>query len=125
MTKNTDFFFFFVGIIGLSIVREIQARHPASSITIIEKEKKCGEHGSGRNSGVLHSGVYYPADTLKAKFTKDGNRKWQEYCQERNLFLDQCGKLILATTQEELKGLDIIEDRAIQNKIFCALISKR
>ena len=117
MTINTDFLIIGGGIIGLSIAREIQARHPASSVTIIEKEKKCGEHGSGRNSGVLHSGVYYPADTLKAKFTKDGNRKWQEYCQERNLFLDQCGKLILATTQEELKGLDIIEDRAIQNNV--------
>jgi len=118
MTINTDFLIIGGGIIGLSIAREIQARYPASSITIIEKEKKCGEHGSGRNSGVLHSGVYYPADTLKAKFTKDGNRKWQEYCQERNLFLDQCGKLILATTQEELKGLDIIEDRATQNNVI-------
>ena len=79
MNKTTDFLIIGGGIIGLSIARELQQRNIASSITIIEKERNCGEHASGRNSGVLHSGVYYPSDSLKARFTKDGNKKWQNY----------------------------------------------
>ena len=66
MNKTTDFLIIGGGIIGLSIARELQQRNIASSITIIEKEQNCGEHASGRNSGVLHSGVYYPSDSLKS-----------------------------------------------------------
>ena len=70
MNKTTDFLILGGGIIGLSIARELQKRYQDCSITILEKEKNIGEHASGRNSGVLHSGVYYPEDSLKAKFTK-------------------------------------------------------
>ena len=84
MKKTTDFLIIGGGIIGLSIARQLQHMHNPCSITIIEKEQNLGEHASGRNSGVLHSGVYYPADSLKARFTKDGNKKWQNYCEEKN-----------------------------------------
>lgn len=117
MKKTTDFLIIGGGIIGLSIARELQQRNIASSITIIEKEQNCGEHASGRNSGVLHSGVYYPSDSLKARFTKDGNKKWQNYCEDNNLFLDKCGKLIIATNENELAGLDTIEERAFKNNV--------
>ena len=117
MKKTTDFLIIGGGIIGLSIARELQQRNIASSITIIEKEQNCGEHASGRNSGVLHSGVYYPSDSLKARFTKDGNKKWQNYCEDNNLFLDKCGKLIVATNENELAGLDTIEERAFKNNV--------
>jgi|TARA_B110000003_G_scaffold256930_1_gene274823 L-2-hydroxyglutarate oxidase LhgO len=117
MKKTTDFLIIGGGIIGLSIARQLQHMHNPCSITIIEKEQNLGEHASGRNSGVLHSGVYYPADSLKARFTKDGNKKWQNYCEEKNLFLDKCGKLIIATSENELEGLDIIEQRALENAV--------
>ena len=117
MNKTTDFLIIGGGIIGVSIARELQQRNIASSITIIEKEQNCGEHASGRNSGVLHSGVYYPSDSLKARFTKDGNKKWQNYCEDNNLFLDKCGKLIIATNENELAGLDAIEERAFKNNV--------
>ena len=117
MKKTTDFLIIGGGIIGLSIARELQQRNISSSITIIEKEQNYGEHASGRNSGVLHSGVYYPSDSLKARFTKDGNKKWQNYCEDNNLFLDKCGKLIIATSENELEGLDTIEERAFKNNV--------
>lgn len=117
MDSTTDFLIIGGGIIGLSIARQLQQKHNPCSITIIEKEQNLGEHASGRNSGVLHSGVYYPADSLKARFTKDGNKKWQSYCEEKNLFLDKCGKLIIATSENELNGLDIIEGRALENSV--------
>ena len=71
---TSDFLIIGGGIIGLSIARELKKRYPESSIIILEKEDKCGLHASGRNSGILHAGFYYTADSLKAKFTKLGNQ---------------------------------------------------
>ena len=62
------------GVVGLSIARELKRRHAGAQIALIEKESDCGLHASGRNSGVLHAGFYYTADSLKARFTRDGNR---------------------------------------------------
>ena len=64
------------GIIGLSIAKVIKAKNSLAVITVVEKEPKEAMHSSGRNSGVLHAGFYYTADSLKAKFTKDGNAAW-------------------------------------------------
>ena len=74
-TKTVDFLVIGGGIIGISIARELKSRNPASSICILEKEDQCGIHASGRNSGVLHAGFYYTADSLKARFTKEGNQR--------------------------------------------------
>ena len=86
--NTTDFLIIGAGIVGLTIAREVQQRYPDASVTILEKESRIGEHASGRNSGVLHSGIYYTADSLKARFTRDGNIAWQAYCEERGLALD-------------------------------------
>ena len=79
-TKTVDFLVIGGGIIGISIARELKSRNPDSSICILEKEYQCGMHASGRNSGVLHAGFYYTADSLKARFTKEGNQRLTEYC---------------------------------------------
>ncbi len=71
------------GIIGLTIARELKVRCPDNSVVIIEKEHACGLHASGRNSGILHAGFYYSPDSLKARFTRDGNRLMTDYCAER------------------------------------------
>ena len=63
------------GIIGLSVANELRHKDPSSEILVIEKEQDVGKHASGRNSGVLHAGFYYSADSLKARFCRDGNRK--------------------------------------------------
>src|SRR6266850_923780 len=71
------------GIIGISLARELRRRHPGAAVTLLEKEPAWGEHASGRNSGVLHAGFYYAADSLKARFTRDGNRQLTSYCAAR------------------------------------------
>ena len=84
------------GIIGLAIARELARRFPHARIQIIEKEKEIATHASGRNSGVLHAGFYYTADSLKAKFTRDGNRQLRAYCKGHALRLNDCGKVVVA-----------------------------
>ena len=76
----TDFLVIGGGIVGLSIARALKSRFAGSSVTILEKENALGLHASGRNSGVLHAGFYYTADSLKARFTRAGNRAWTDYC---------------------------------------------
>jgi L-2-hydroxyglutarate oxidase LhgO len=114
---KTDFLIIGGGIIGLSIARELQQRHPSASIALLEKETQTGTHASGRNSGVLHSGIYYSSDSLKARFTRDGNYAWQNYCEERNLPLDRCGKLVLAPNESDHIGLDTLEERGRHNGV--------
>ena len=104
--KKADFLLIGGGIIGISIARELKKRYPTSSVCILEKESKCGLHASGRNSGVLHAGFYYTADSLKARFTRDGNKKLTEYCDAKNIKINKCGKLVVAQNQSELKWLD-------------------
>jgi L-2-hydroxyglutarate oxidase LhgO len=86
-------------------------------VTLIEKEADCGEHASGRNSGVLHAGFYYTADSLKARLTRDGNRQLTEYCAERGLGINRCGKLVVAKNADELPVLDELLARARQNGV--------
>ena len=83
---TTDFLVVGGGIIGVSIARELRRRHSDRSVTVLEKEPACGRHASGRNSGVLHAGFYYSADSLKAKFTRDGNRALVAYCDAREAY---------------------------------------
>src|SRR5215218_5689527 len=96
LPKTTDFLVIGGGIVGIAVARELASRHPGTSVTVVEKEVDCGLHASGRNSGVLHAGFYYTADSLKARFTRDGNRRLTELCRERGLRINQCGKLVVA-----------------------------
>ena len=115
--KSTDFLIIGGGIVGLSMALEAKRRHPASSVTLIEKEPRCGAHASGRNSGVLHAGFYYTADSLKAKFTREGNRRLTEYCNDRKLRINRCGKLVVARHAGELAGLDELLRRGQRNGV--------
>jgi len=105
------------GIIGLNIAKNLQERDPNSKIALIEKEYNVGEHSSGRNSGVLHAGFYYSADSLKAKFTKDGNRAMHEFCDERGLQVNRCAKVVIATNEAELEGLEELQRRGEKNGV--------
>jgi len=95
----------------------LRRRHPGASVTLLEKEPTWGRHASGRNSGVLHAGFYYAADSLKARFTRDGNACLTRYCVERALPLNRCGKLVVARTPADLPGLDQLLARGRANGV--------
>ncbi|MCA9474247.1 MAG: FAD-dependent oxidoreductase, partial [Nitrospira sp.] len=71
---SSDFLIIGGGVIGINIARRLKQLYPDTTVTVLEKEDHCGAHASGRNSGVLHAGFYYTPDSLKAKFTRIGNR---------------------------------------------------
>lgn len=121
---TTDFLIIGAGVIGVCVARELKRRFPDCSVVLIEKEHQVGEHASGRNSGVLHAGFYYTKDSLKAKFTKEGNRALTEYCTEKNIPINKCGKLVVTKNQDELIGLHELFVRGNMNGIPLELISE-
>ena len=102
------------GIIGLTIARRL-VESGAKDIIIFDKEDRPGVHASGRNSGVLHAGIYYDPGTLKAKMCLDGNLRMQAYCEERGLPLFKSGKVVVARDESELDTLDELKRRAEAN----------
>lgn len=112
-----DFIIIGAGIVGLSIARELAQRFLSSSVCILEKEPDVAFHASGRNSGVLHAGFYYTADSLKARFTREGNKAMKEYCKRNGLPVNYCGKLVVATNEDELQGLEELKRRAERNGV--------
>ena len=116
-TMTSDFLVIGGGVIGINLALEAKRRFPDAQIILIEKEAHCGEHASGRNSGVLHAGFYYSADSLKARLTRDGNRRLTDYCRERGLGINRCGKLVVAKNAEELPVLDELLARAQHNGV--------
>ncbi len=105
------------GIIGLNIAKNLKERDSTCRVVLIDKEPTLGLHGSGRNSGVLHAGFYYSAESLKAKFTRDGNIALHKFCEKRGLHVNRCGKVIVATNEEELDGLKELKRRGDKNGV--------
>ena len=99
------------GIIGLTIARAIKGVQLAATILVIDKDEKEATHASSRNSGILHAGFYYSADSFKAKFTVEGNRAIKEYCQLKDIPVNDCGKLVVAQNEDELAQLYELERR--------------
>ena len=105
------------GIVGLATAREICMRSPESRVVVIEKEPAPAKHQSGRNSGVIHSGIYYKPGSLKAEFCREGAEMMKEYCIDRGITMKQCGKLIVATREEDISGLRRLHHNATCNGI--------
>lgn len=120
---QADFLVIGGGVIGINIARQLKGRYPDSSVHLLEKEVDCGLHASGRNSGVLHAGFYYSPDSLKAKFTWQGNRLLTEYCESKAIPLNRCGKLVVAKDQNDHAGLDELIRRGKANGIPLEAIS--
>ena len=112
-----DYLIIGAGIIGLNIAKTLKERFPFAKIIVIEKEVEVGFHSSGRNSGVLHAGFYYTANSLKAKFTKEGNSAMKEFVKERGLHLNECKKVVVAQNEDELKGLEELKRRGDINGV--------
>ena len=125
MTHESDFLIIGGGVMGLSIARELRNNFHGSKVVLIEKEDHCGEHASGRNSGVLHAGFYYTADSLKARFTRDGNRALTEYCESHGLKINKCGKLVVTQNESELQWLDELMSRAEKNGVDLQVVDQK
>ncbi|MDF1560988.1 MAG: L-2-hydroxyglutarate oxidase [Bacteroidales bacterium] len=123
--ESFDYLVIGAGIIGLSIARELIVRFPGSKIAILEKEHDVARHSSGRNSGVLHAGFYYTADSLKARFTCDGNRLMREYCYNNKLKINETKKVVVAKNEDELPGLFELEKRGKTNGVEVNIIDEK
>jgi len=110
------------GIVGLSTAYRYLQRFPDRSCLVVEKEQQIAEHQTGRNSGVLHSGIYYKPGSLKAINCRQGKRAMEEFCQAEGVKYEICGKVIVATSQEELPRLAGILERGVANGVKCELI---
>ncbi|WP_321516441.1 L-2-hydroxyglutarate oxidase [Marinifilum fragile] len=117
-----DYIIIGAGIIGLTLAKELISKYPQSTIAILEKEEDVAKHASGLNSGVLHAGFYYTSDSLKARFCVQGNQLMKSFCKENNIPVNQCGKVIVAANDEELKGLYELEKRGKKNGVDVELI---
>jgi len=122
--KKYDFIIIGSGIIGLTVAHAIKGRKMDARVLILDKEPSEARHASGRNSGVLHSGFYYTADSLKAKFTVDGNRAMKAYVKAKGLAINPCGKLVVAQNGDELGQLNELLRRGLQNGSNVRLIDE-
>jgi (S)-2-hydroxyglutarate dehydrogenase len=105
------------GILGLAVARELIRRNPRFSLCVLERETAVGAHQSGHSSGVIHAGLYYEPGSLKAHLCVRGARELYEYCAERAIAHEMCGKVILATDSSELARLQELERRGRANGV--------
>src|SRR5688572_11638760 len=93
------------GIVGLSVARAVLEKTPGIRLAVFEKETAWAVHQTGRNSGVIHSGIYYKPGSLKAELCRVGNLRLREFCEMHEIRYELCGKLIVATEALELSRL--------------------
>lgn len=105
------------GIIGLAIGRELSRRFPGLEVVVFEKEDRVGAHQTGHNSGVVHAGIYYKPGSLKAELCTRGRIMLREFCRERGLAYEECGKLVVAVDESEIGRLEALEQTARQNEV--------
>lgn len=113
------------GMVGISLARELKRRKPDAKIVVIEKENKIGMHGSGRNSGILHAGIYYEPGSLKARICTEGARRLAEWCSDKRLKVNSCGKLITPQTQQLDGQLDILYKRGTLNGARVEMVDEK
>lgn len=120
MTKSlkTDFLIIGGGVVGLTIAHELSESFPAARIDLIEKERDVALHASGRNSGVIHAGFYYHADSHKAHFCVEGNKLLKQFCRRHGLVLNECGKWVVATNEAEADRMEELFRRAVINNVY-------
>ena len=105
------------GIIGLAVARRLTELEPDAAVTVLEKERQIASHQTGRNSGVVHAGIYYTPGSLKAKLCRRGGGLLRAYCDERRIPFSECGKLVVALDAGEVERLRELERRAKENGV--------
>ncbi len=122
--KPYDYCIIGAGIIGLTIAYELTKKHPSARLIIVDKETGAAQHQTGRNSGVIHAGVYYTPGSLKATLCRKGVPAIVDFCAKHQVPYDQCGKLIVAVDNEEASRLGDLYKRGQENGIQVKHISK-
>ncbi len=117
MGSNSDVVVVGGGIVGLAVARELLGRHEGMSLRVLEREERLATHQTGRSSGVVHAGIYYKPGSLKARLCVEGAREMYAYCDERGIDAPRSGKLIVATSEEEMPRLDELERRGTANGV--------
>jgi L-2-hydroxyglutarate oxidase LhgO len=105
------------GILGLAVAREALLRHPGLRVRVFEKEQRIAAHQTGHNSGVIHAGVYYVPGSLKARLCVEGSRDLYAFCDSNDIPYERCGKVVVATSEEELPRLEELDRRARANGV--------
>jgi L-2-hydroxyglutarate oxidase LhgO len=105
------------GIVGVAIAREVLSRHPDAQVTLFEKEDRLAAHQTGRNSGVVHAGLYYQPGSNKAVLCRRGVRLLEDFCVQRGIENIKCGKVLVALDEAERARLGDIEQRALANGV--------
>ncbi|MFU8858783.1 MAG: L-2-hydroxyglutarate oxidase [Cyclonatronaceae bacterium] len=112
-----DYIIIGAGIVGLATALSLSRKQPAASICIVDKEPGEARHQSGRNSGVIHSGIYYKPGSFKARFARSGSKSMVRFCTEQDIPHEICGKVIVATSPDELPRLDDLYRRGLENGV--------
>ncbi len=120
-----DFVVVGAGIVGLALARELRQLYPQAKVGVFEKEKDLGKHASGRNSGVLHSGIYYAPESLKARVSVEGRRLMSEYCEANKLPLYRAGKVMLPVREDDNTQLELLLSRAQTNGVRAEMIDNQ
>ena len=123
LMESADCVIIGAGIIGLATAYALLQQQPNLRIAILEKEERIAQHQSGRNSGVIHSGIYYPPESEKAYHCRRGKGLVRQFCQEEKIPYETCGKVIVAINGEELPYLEVLYKRGIANGVDCQLIT--
>lgn len=112
------------GIVGVSTAWQLQQRRPSAKIVLVEKEPRLAMHQTGHNSGVIHAGVYYAPGSLKARFCKLGAAATKSFCRTSHIPFEECGKLLVATTELEMERMEALYRRCQQNELDVELLGE-
>ena len=121
---TTDILIIGGGIVGLATAYNLCQEYPEKRVTLLEKENGLAFHQTGRNSGVLHSGIYYKPGSLKAQNCRVGKSLMEAFCAQEEIPFDRCGKVIVATHEGELDTLHMLFERGRANGVKCELIEQ-
>src|SRR5512133_2548141 len=111
------------GVVGLAIAQKVSEKH--ENVFIIEKHNTFGQETSSRNSEVIHAGIYYPKGSLKAKLCLEGKKLLYDYCEKYDVPFRKCGKLIVATTDDEIPVIEGVRQTALLNGVDDLLVIER
>jgi len=125
LSRSYDFVVVGAGIVGLTLAAELRKKFPQQTIAVFEKEADLGKHASGRNSGVLHSGIYYSPGSLKARVSVEGRRLMKQYCEEHDLPIHNIGKVILPVRDGDDQQLELLLSRAKANGVQAELLDDK